>query len=45
MAAFTRAIEDVGIRVLSNESVRVDGLSVLGVPFGDSTFPSGCAPR
>lgn len=39
MAAFTRAIEDVGIRVLSNESVRVDGLSVLGVPFGDSTFP------
>jgi predicted MPP superfamily phosphohydrolase len=33
------AVRRVGMRVLSNERVTVDGLHVAGVPFGDSTSP------
>jgi uncharacterized protein len=34
-AALTRA----GIRILANERVIVDGLHIVGVPYGDSTYP------
>jgi len=35
MDAMTRA----GIRVLANEKVVVDGLTIAGIPYGDSTYP------
>jgi len=38
-AAYRRAIENTGIRVLANESVEVDGVAILGVCYGDSTSP------
>ena len=39
VAHYTAALTRVGIRVLSNEQVIVDGLHVVGIDFRDSTFP------
>jgi uncharacterized protein len=36
---FLAALKDVGIRVIANEKVTVDGLQILGVPYHDTTFP------
>jgi predicted MPP superfamily phosphohydrolase len=36
---YTAALTRAGIRVLTNEKVTVDGLHILGVPYGDSTYP------
>jgi uncharacterized protein len=36
---YTDAIARAGIRVLVNEKVDADGLAILGIPYGDSTFP------
>lgn len=36
---YTEAIARAGIRVLANEKEVVDGLAILGIPYGDSTFP------
>lgn len=36
---YTQAIARAGIRVLSNEKAVVDGLAILGIPWGDSTYP------
>ena len=36
---YTAALTRAGIRVLNNEKVTVDGLHILGVPYGDSTYP------
>ena len=38
-AQYAAALTRAGIRVLANEMVIVDGLQILGVPFGDSTNP------
>ena len=38
-AQYSAAISRVGIRVLSNEKVTVDGLQIIGIPYHDSTFP------
>ena len=38
-ARFAAALTRAGIRVLANEKVIVDGLQILGVPYGDSTSP------
>ncbi len=36
---YAEVLTRTGIRVLSNEKVVVDGLQVVGVPYGDSTYP------
>ena len=36
---YAQVLSQVGIRVLDNEKVTVDGLDILGVPYGDSTYP------
>jgi len=36
---YTQAIARAGIRVLANERAEVDGVAVLGIPWGDSTYP------
>jgi uncharacterized protein len=38
-AHYTQAIARAGIRVLHNEKVMADGVAILGIPWGDSTFP------
>ncbi len=38
-AHYTEAIARAGIRVLANEKAVVDGVSILGIPWGDSTYP------
>ena len=38
-AYYGEVLTRVGIRVLSNEMVIVDGLQIAGVPNGDSTYP------
>ncbi len=38
-ARFLAALAGVGVRVLANEMVVVDGLQILGVPNHDTTFP------
>ncbi len=38
-ANFTHVLSSDGIRVLSNEKVTVNGLQILGVPYGDSHYP------
>ena len=38
-AHYTEAIARAGIRVLANEKADVDGVTILGIPWGDSTFP------
>ena len=39
MPLFAAAMQKVGIRVLANEAVRVDGLAVIGVSYHDSGSP------
>lgn len=39
MDHYTRAIEQVGICVLRNQAVDVEGLRILGVDYGDSVSP------
>jgi len=34
---YLHAIEAAGVRVLSNEKVEVDGLQIIGVPYGNAT--------
>jgi len=36
---YAKVLTGCGIRVLENEKVKVDGLSIVGVPYGDSTYP------
>jgi len=36
---YLTALRELGIRVLTNEMVVVDGLRIVGVPYGDSTYP------
>jgi hypothetical protein len=36
---YAEAMTRAGIRVLANERVTVDGLHILGVPYGDSGYP------
>lgn len=38
-AHYTEVLSRVGIRVLNNEMVTVDGLQIVGVSYGDSGFP------
>ncbi len=38
-ALYEEALTRVGIRVLANEKVSVDGLDILGVNYGDSGYP------
>jgi predicted MPP superfamily phosphohydrolase len=38
-AQYTSAITRAGIRVLANETVVVDGLQIIGIPYHDTTFP------
>ena len=38
-AYYTEVLTHVGIRVLNNEMVTVDGLQIVGVSYGDSGFP------
>ena len=38
-AQHTAALTRAGIRVLANEKVTVDGLQILAVAYGDSTYP------
>ena len=38
-AHYTEAIARAGIRVLANEKAVVDGVAILGIPWGDSTYP------
>jgi predicted MPP superfamily phosphohydrolase len=37
VARYSAALTRAGIRVLSNEKVDVDGLHILGIPYGDTT--------
>jgi hypothetical protein len=39
IADYLHAITRAGIRVLANERVTVDGLHILGIPYGESTYP------
>jgi predicted MPP superfamily phosphohydrolase len=39
VAADTAALQAVGVRVLNNEKVTVDGLDIAGVTYHESTFP------
>jgi predicted MPP superfamily phosphohydrolase len=36
---YTQALARAGIRVLSSEKTVIDGVSILGIPWGDSTYP------
>jgi predicted MPP superfamily phosphohydrolase len=36
---YAEALAQAGIRVLANERVTVDGLHIIGVPYGDTTYP------
>jgi predicted MPP superfamily phosphohydrolase len=36
---YAEAMTRAGVRVLDNERVTVDGLHIVGVPYGDSTYP------
>ncbi len=36
---FLAALQRVGVRVLSNETVIVDGIQIIGVPYHDTTYP------
>jgi predicted MPP superfamily phosphohydrolase len=36
---FEEVLRDAGVRVLHNESALVDGLRIVGVPYGHSTYP------
>ena len=36
---FVQAIEQAGMRVLTNEKVMVEGVAIAGIPYHDSTFP------
>jgi len=36
---YAEVLAGTGIRALTNEKVIVDGLQILGVPYGDSTYP------
>jgi hypothetical protein len=36
---YSESLKRVGIRVLTNEKVTIDGLGVLGVNYGDSSYP------
>jgi len=38
-AQYDKALTRVGVRVLTNEMVLVDGLQVVGVPYADTTYP------
>ena len=38
-AYYTEALVQAGIRVLTNERVTVDGLHIVGVSYGDSSYP------
>jgi predicted MPP superfamily phosphohydrolase len=38
-AHYTEVLSGIGIRVLDNEKVTVDGLDIVGVSYGDATFP------
>jgi uncharacterized protein len=38
-AHYTQAIARAGIHVLTSEKAVVDGVSILGIPWGDSTYP------
>jgi predicted MPP superfamily phosphohydrolase len=38
-AHYSEILTRTGIRVLDNEKVTVDGLQIVGVPYGDSTSP------
>jgi predicted MPP superfamily phosphohydrolase len=39
VASYSAALTRVGIRVLHNEKADVDGLQILGIPYGDTTHP------
>jgi len=39
LALYAQILTRTGIRVLANERVTVDGLHIVGVPYGDSTYP------
>ena len=39
VALYAAALTRAGVRVLDNEKVTVEGLQILGVPYGDSTSP------
>ena len=41
--SYEEALIRAGIRVLNNERVSVDGLQIIGVPYGPSTYPWPCA--
>ena len=41
--SYEEALIQAGIRVLNNERVSVDGLQIIGVPYGPSTYPWLCA--
>ena len=36
---YTQPIARAGVRVLVNEKVTVEGVKILGIPYGDSTYP------
>lgn len=39
VALYAAAVTRAGVRVLANEKVAVDGLQILGVPYGDTASP------
>ncbi|MGB8261624.1 MAG: metallophosphoesterase [Terracidiphilus sp.] len=39
MNHYTQVLARGGVRVLNNERVTVDGLHIVGVPYGDASFP------
>ena len=36
---YAKVLGDLGIRILANEKVTVDGLDIVGVSYGDSSYP------
>ena len=38
-AYYTEVLTRIGIRVLDNEKITVDGLDIIGVSYGDAAFP------
>ncbi len=38
-AQYSAALTRAGVRVLANERVLVDGVTILGIPYHDSTYP------
>lgn len=45
LAKFEEAVRSVGIRVLQNECVTVDGMRIVGVPYGPTRLvPCTCGP-